>query len=149
MNVKLSWFVAAMVLVIGGAIVSADDAKPVTPAAVPAAGPGVGDVAPTFKGIDDKGQPWDLGEHVGKNYVVIYFYPADFTGGCIKQAETFRDTMNQLTEQGVIGISGDSVKNHQLFKAAWSLNYSLLALSRKMFSSDGAGVGCEKSARLV
>ena len=113
-----------------GTFTAAEDAKPVTPAAaVPAAGPGVGDVAPTFKSIDDKGQPWDLGEHVGKNYVVIYFYPADFTGGCIKQAETFRDTMNQLTEQGVtvIGISGDSVKNHELFKKAWSLNYSLLA----------------------
>lgn len=89
----------------------------------------VGDAAPTFKGTDDRGQAWDSAEHVGKNYTVIYFYPADFTGGCIKQAETFRDTMNQLTEQGVtvIGVSGDVVKSHQLFKESWSLNYTLLA----------------------
>ncbi len=89
----------------------------------------VGDAAPAFKGTDDRGQAWDSAEHVGKNYTVIYFYPADFTGGCIKQAETFRDTMNQLTEQGVtvIGVSGDVVKSHQLFKESWTLNYTLLA----------------------
>lgn len=128
MNAKNSWLVA--VLVVCGVLQAADDDKPgVKTETVKTIQLAVGDVAPAFKGIDDKGKAWDSAEHVGKNYTVIYFYPADFTGGCIKQAETFRDTMNQLTEQGVtvIGVSGDSVKNHQLFKASWSLNYTLLA----------------------
>ncbi len=130
MNAKNSWLVAALVLVVCGAIQAAEEPQPaVKSEAVKTVVLAVGDAAPAFKGTDNRGQPWDSAEHVGKNYTVIYFYPADFTGGCIKQAETFRDTMNQLTEQGVtvIGVSGDSVKNHQLFKEAWTLNYTLLA----------------------
>ena len=130
MNVIKKWLVAALMLIVCGTIHAEEPAPPAVNTEAPkAVGPEVGDQAPTFKGIDDQGKPWDLAEHVGKNYVVIYFYPADFTGGCIKQAETFRDTMNQLTEQGVtvIGVSGDSVKTHQLFKEAWKLNYTLLA----------------------
>ncbi len=37
----------------------------------------VGDPAPAFKGTDDRGQTWDSAEYLGKNYTVIYFYPAD------------------------------------------------------------------------
>jgi len=89
----------------------------------------VGAAAPIFKSIDDRGRPWASGDHVGKQYVVIYFYPADFTTGCTKQAESFRDTMNTLTDQdvAVIGVSGDSVLNHHLFKQTWKLNFTLLA----------------------
>jgi peroxiredoxin Q/BCP len=89
----------------------------------------VGAAAPAFKGVDERGQPWDSAEYLGKKYIVVYFYPADFTGGCITQAEKFRDTMNQLTDRGimVIGVSGDSVRNHKFFKPAWKLNYTLLA----------------------
>jgi thioredoxin-dependent peroxiredoxin len=89
----------------------------------------VGAAAPKFESIDERGRPWSSVEHVGKKYVVVYFYPADFTTGCIKQAETFRDSMNRLSDQGVevIGVSGDAVRNHQLFKEAWQLNYTLLA----------------------
>lgn len=89
----------------------------------------IGEVAPAFESVDDRGQRWVSADYVGKKYLVLYFYPADFTTGCIKQAETFRDTMNRLSEQGVqvIGISGDSVKNHELFKQSWMLNYTLLA----------------------
>src|SRR5271154_3032051 len=90
------------------------DSKPATQLADLA----VGAPAPTFECVDDRCQLWASGDHVGKKYTVIYFYPADFTGGCIKQAETFRDTMNQLAERGidVIGVSGDSVTNHAMFK---------------------------------
>jgi peroxiredoxin Q/BCP len=89
----------------------------------------VGALAPVFESVDDRGQRWASADYVGNKYLVIYFYPADFTTGCIKQAETFRDTMNQLNAQGVevIGVSGDSVKNHELFKQSWMLNYTLLA----------------------
>lgn len=123
-------FAVALVLFVVGSIQAADDAQPVVkPEAVKAVELNVGEAAPKFKGIDDQGLAWNSAEHVGKNYTVIYFYPADFTGGCIKQAETFRDTMNQLADQGVtvIGVSGDGVDSHQLFKETWKLNYTLLA----------------------
>jgi thioredoxin-dependent peroxiredoxin len=89
----------------------------------------VGDSAPVFEGVDDKGKAWKSSDYVGKKIVVVYFYPADLTGGCTKQACGFRDDMKKLTDKGVevIGISGDSVKNHQIFKAVHNLNFTLLA----------------------
>jgi peroxiredoxin Q/BCP len=89
----------------------------------------VGDRAPTFEGTDDQGQTWKSSDHVGKEVLVVYFYPADLTGGCTKQACGFRDDMEKLADKGVevIGVSGDSVKNHQVFKEVHHLNFTLLA----------------------
>ncbi len=89
----------------------------------------VGDAAPVFEASDDSGQTWKSADHVGKNVIVVYFYPADMTGGCTKQACGFRDDMKALTQKGVevVGVSGDSVRNHQLFKKAHELNFTLLA----------------------
>jgi thioredoxin-dependent peroxiredoxin len=89
----------------------------------------VGDKAPTFKGVDDQGNPWNSADHVGKGVLVVYFFPADLTGGCTKQACGFRDDMQALTGKGVevVGVSGDSVANHQLFKKVKNLNFTLLA----------------------
>ena len=89
----------------------------------------VGDKAPTFSSVDDQGQPWKSSDHVSKKVLVIYFYPADFTGGCTKQACGFRDDMDKLTAKGVevVGISGDSAKTHELFKKEHKLNFTLLA----------------------
>ena len=89
----------------------------------------VGDPAPGFQAQDDSGKEWKSSEHVGKKVIVVYFYPADMTGGCTKQACGFRDDMKSLLEMGgeVVGVSGDSVKNHQLFKKAHELNFALLA----------------------
>jgi peroxiredoxin Q/BCP len=89
----------------------------------------VGARAPAFESVDDRCELWSSDDHVTKKYMVIYFYPADFTGGCTKQAEAFRNTMNQLADRGieVIGVSADSVTNHEMFKRSWLLNYTLLA----------------------
>ena len=89
----------------------------------------VGNVAPAFAGADEQGPEWKSSDHVGKKIVVVYFYPADFTGGCTKQAESWRDNMNSIVAKGVevIGISGDAVLNHKLFKESWKLNFTLLA----------------------
>jgi peroxiredoxin Q/BCP len=77
----------------------------------------VGDKAPEFTIKDDGDKDWKLSDHVGKSIIVVYFYPGDLTGGCTKQACAFRDDSKKLAEKGVevIGVSGDSVKNHQLF----------------------------------
>ena len=89
----------------------------------------VGDLAPTFQVKDDKDKSWSSSDHVGKKWVVIYFYPGDFTPGCTAQAKAFNAAMDKLTEQGVevVGVSGDSVKTHELFKKAMKLNFTLLA----------------------
>lgn len=89
----------------------------------------VGDKAPEFQSVDDQGKTWKSSDYVGKKVVVVYFYPADLTGGCTKQACGFRDDSKALAEKGieVIGVSGDSVRNHQFFKKAHDLNFTLLA----------------------
>jgi peroxiredoxin Q/BCP len=89
----------------------------------------VGDKAPSFEATDDQGNPWKSSDHVGKGVLVVYFYPADLTGGCTKQACGFRDDMKELAAKGVevVGVSGDSVANHQLFKKVKDLNFTLLA----------------------
>jgi peroxiredoxin Q/BCP len=75
------------------------------------------------------GNPWLSREHVGKKRIVLYFYPADMTGGCTKQACSYRDAIEDLDQLGaeVVGISGDSVENHQAFKRLHQLNFTLLA----------------------
>ncbi len=89
----------------------------------------VGDKAPEFFALDENGKEWKSAEHVGKKVVVVYFYPADMTGGCTKQACAFRDDLSKLKDKGVevVGVSGDSVRNHQLFRKAHDLNFTLLA----------------------
>jgi len=89
----------------------------------------IGGTVPHFSALDDQGKKWDSKDHVGKKVLVVYFYPADMTGGCTKQACGFRDDMSKLKSANVevIGVSGDTVKNHQLFKKAHGLNFSLLA----------------------
>ncbi len=89
----------------------------------------VGDAAPVFQAVDDQGKTWKSSDVIGKKMLVVYFYPADMTGGCTKQACGFRDDMKKLEEKDVVvvGVSGDTVRNHQLFKKAENLNFTLLA----------------------
>ncbi len=89
----------------------------------------VGDDAPKFSAKDDQGNAWKSENHVGEKILVVYFYPADMTGGCTKQACGFRDDMAQLqgADVEVVGVSGDTVESHQLFKKVYDLNFTLLA----------------------
>jgi peroxiredoxin Q/BCP len=89
----------------------------------------VGDAAPVFEAKDDQGKTWKSSDVIGKKLLVVYFYPADMTGGCTKQACGFRDDMKKLSEKDVVvvGVSGDTVRNHQLFKKAHELDFTLLA----------------------
>ena len=88
-----------------------------------------GDVVPMFEAWAADGMVWRSEDHIGKKFIVVYFYPADLTGGCTRQACGFRDRMKDLEKAGVevVGVSGDSVGNHQLFARINSLNFSLLA----------------------
>ena len=88
-----------------------------------------GDPAPSFEAISVSGEVWKSEEHVGKKIVVVYFYPADFTNGCTRQACGFRDHRQELEEADVevVGISGDSIRTHELFARVNSLKFDLLA----------------------
>jgi thioredoxin-dependent peroxiredoxin len=112
----------------------------------------VGDPAPVFETVDDQGKGWKAADHYGKKWVVLYFYPGDFTPGCTAQANAFRDAMNKLTDQGVevVGVSGDSVKTHELFKKAQKLNFTLLSDEEAVLARQfgvPAGKGAEFKAK--
>ena len=114
------WTIAALLSFItpGSALLAADkvDLK-------------VGDEAPVFEALDDSGNVWKSSDHVGKKFIVVYFYPADCTGGCTKQAMGFTKDLQPLADKGVevVGVSGDSVANHKIFKKKENLKITLLA----------------------
>ena len=89
----------------------------------------VGDSVPEFQCLDDQGKMLDSRDYVGKQMLVIFFYPSDFSFCCTSQAQRYRDCQRELAGQGVklIGISGDTVQAHGKFKTAHSLNFPLLA----------------------
>jgi len=89
----------------------------------------VGDTAPVFESKDHQGLTWKSSDHVGKKYIVVYFYPGDFTPGCTAQAKKFQEHMNKLYDQGaeVVGVSGDSATTHARFKDMYKLTFTLVA----------------------
>lgn len=89
----------------------------------------VGDKAPVFSGTDENNKPWDSKSRLGKKIVVVYFYPADMTPGCTKQACNYRDALSELKREDVeiVGVSGDTPENHKHFKNEFQLNFTLLA----------------------
>ena len=90
---------------------------------------GLNEPVPAFEAIDDEGNVWKSTDHIGKKMVVLYFYPADMTGGCTAQACGYRDRMESFGKLNaeVVGVSGDTAKNHQIFKSVHQLNFTLLA----------------------
>ena len=89
----------------------------------------VGDKAPGFTAVDDYGDVWHMENALGREAMVIYFYPAAFTGGCTKQACSYRDDMGSLEDYDVevIGISGDYPEELKKFRKEYNLNYTLLS----------------------
>ena len=95
-----------------------------------------GDKAPAFAMATDGGGTVSLKDLKGQN-VVLYFYPKDNTPGCTKEACAFRDLMPDFSgvEAAIIGVSKDSVKKHDNFKAKYELPFTL--------ASDEDGAVCE------
>ncbi len=69
-----------------------------------------------------------LSEHRGKN-VVVYFYPKDNTSGCTLEGQEFRDLYKDFAKANtiVVGVSRDSIKSHEGFKATHEFPFELLA----------------------
>ena len=95
--------------------------------------PEIGDIAPSFhleginKNLKSK-KIWDLSEFRGK-WVVLYFYPKDFTAGCTLEAKGFSELKNDFKKFNaeIIGISADSQDSHESFCSEKSINYTLLS----------------------
>ena len=90
--------------------------------------PEPGTKAPAFTLPADDGSTVKLSDLKGSP-VVLYFYPADDTPGCTREACAFRDRSAELKKLGakVFGVSPDSVASHQKFRDKFSLNFPLLA----------------------
>ncbi|KAF3439728.1 hypothetical protein FNV43_RR18006 [Rhamnella rubrinervis] len=87
-----------------------------------------GSVPPSFALKDQDGKSVSLSKFKGKP-VVVYFYPADETPGCTKQACAFRDSYEKFKKAGaqVIGISGDDPSSHKAFAKKYRLPFTLLS----------------------
>lgn len=88
-----------------------------------------GDTAPEFTLPDQSGTVRTLDGLLGGTRLVLYFYPADFSPVCTKQACTLRDEHDRLLGAGtrVAGISTGSVTTHAKFAKAFGLPYPVLA----------------------
>ena len=103
----------------------------------------VGDKVPDFQLRDQNGVLFKSTEVIGKEIVVLYFYPKDDTPGCTKEACSFRDNFEVFADAGarVIGISGDNVASHKKFEEKYNLPFTLLADTddklRDLFGVEG------------
>lgn len=87
-----------------------------------------GDPAPAFSLPTDGGGTLALADLIGKR-VVLYFYPRDNTPGCTTEARDFRDRVDHFAGLGavILGVSRDSVKSHDNFKAKQDLPFTLVS----------------------
>ena len=92
------------------------------------AGPEDGQPAPAFRLEDQHGKWHTLAQHGGQ-WIVLYFYPKDFTPGCTKEVCTFRDDVIPLRKAGaeVLGVSLDDVKSHAEFAEKYHVPFPLLS----------------------
>lgn len=89
----------------------------------------VGDRAPDFTLPSQTGDSISLSQFLGKQPVVLYFYPKDETPVCTKEACAFRDRYQVFQDMGaqVIGVSNDSTQDHQKFASNHNLPFILLS----------------------
>ena len=90
--------------------------------------PAVGETAPDFTLNSQEGTPVSLHEFRGK-WVVLYFYPKDFTRGCTIEAHNFQRDISQYEQKNtvILGVSVQSPDSHKEFCAKEGLSFKLLA----------------------
>ncbi|HAY88545.1 MAG TPA: thioredoxin-dependent thiol peroxidase [Bacteroidetes bacterium] len=105
----------------------------------------IGDKAPAFSGVNQKGKKVSLADYSGKK-LVLYFYPKDDTPGCTAQACNLTENHRALQKQGyaVLGVSPDTEKKHLKFIEKYNLTFDLLADTEKE-TIQAYGVWVEKS----
>jgi thioredoxin-dependent peroxiredoxin len=90
--------------------------------------PTAGSKAPTFSLPNQEGAQVSLSQFKGK-WVVLYFYPKDFTSGCTIEAHNFQRDIDKYAQKDavIVGVSVDNVDSHKGFCAKEGLNFKLLA----------------------
>jgi peroxiredoxin Q/BCP len=115
---KILSFVVVLVI---GALTMAFAFTPVDP-------PAVGSVAPDFTLTTNEGNQASLKEFRGK-WVVLYFYPKDFTSGCTLEAHNFQADLDKYKAANavILGVSVDTADSHKSFCAKEGLAFKLLS----------------------
>jgi peroxiredoxin Q/BCP len=87
-----------------------------------------GDPAPSFTLPDQDGHPVSLRDFAGST-LIVYFYPADDTPGCTKEACQFNENLSAFQRSGakVVGISPDAAPAHVRFREKYGLRFPLLS----------------------
>ena len=90
--------------------------------------PTAGQAAPDFSLTAGDGSSVSLKNYRGK-WVVLYFYPKDFTSGCTLEARNFQRDLSKYEQTGtvILGVSVDTAQSHKDFCAKEGLNFKLLA----------------------
>jgi peroxiredoxin Q/BCP len=115
-----------------------------------------GTVAPEFILPDENGNDVSLSDLLQQDALILYFYPADFTPGCTKEACAFRDLHGDILSVGlqVVGISPQDGESHKRFRKEHNLPFTLLSdkdkVAIKMYDVDGPfGIGVRRATYLV
>ena len=115
-----------------------------------------GDKAPEFVLANDEGEDTSLADLLLDGPLILYFYPADFTPGCTKEACSIRDIHEDIQAVGltVVGISPQDVESHRKFRDKYELPFTLLSDPNKevvrMYDVDGMfGVGVQRATFLI
>src|SRR5580658_9354639 len=103
--------------------------------------PAVGSPAPEFTLSSQEGTPVSLKDFRGK-WVVLYFYPKDFTSGCTVEAHNFQRDLAQYQQKNavILGVSVQDADSHKQFCAKEGLNFKLLADTNKKVSEEYGSV---------
>jgi peroxiredoxin Q/BCP len=115
-----------------------------------------GTKAPEFDLADQDGRRHTLASLLADGPLILYFYPADFTPGCTKEACSFRDLHQELMKAKlrVVGVSPQDVESHRRFADKHDLNFPLLAdpdkAVVKAYDLDGPlGFGVRRGTYLI
>lgn len=115
-----------------------------------------GTQAPEFDLEDQDGKRHTLASLLKAGQLLLYFYPADFTPGCTREACTFRDLQKDLVAARlrVVGVSPQDAASHRKFAAKHDLNFPLLAdpakKAVKAYDVDGPlGFGVRRGTYLI
>lgn len=115
-----------------------------------------GTTAPEFILPDENGEEVSLSALLQEGPIILYFYPADFTPGCTREACMFRDIHDDIVSVGlqVVGVSPQDEESHRRFKEEHKLPFTLLCdtdkVAIKMYDADGPfGVGVRRVTYLI
>jgi thioredoxin-dependent peroxiredoxin len=115
-----------------------------------------GERAPEFTLPDHTGADRSLTQLLSAGAIILYFYPADFTPGCTRQACKMRDLHTELQRAGlgVVGISPQSPESHARFREKYNLPFTLLSDEQKtvtkMYGLNGPlGIGVRRASYLI